>query len=358
MKNLLNVRRHDRQYQFGAALVLYEIAAVFVLLCLYLIIGIYVMAFVTFLSVLMCLTCYYFFVRGKAQVANVIGMILILYTGFIGDYLLGWQSGYHYYIVCMFPLIIASESLSRRVKIASLPVLIVVYAVILQIIMNTKPSVALPYPVDGIIGELNMFLAVGAIAFALFWYSAAAMQNEDKLKDMGDKMNLLANTDQLTGLPNRRCLYQRISQSMNGLGAEYDTIVLGMADIDDFKRINDTYGHLCGDEVLVEMSDRIKRSLRKHDVVGRWGGEEFLFILPDTGLVEGTEIIERIQRAIKEEIFVECGSRISVTMTIGIVECMAGSVFSDVIRQIDKNLYAGKRSGKSCIVGHSVRQSQ
>ena len=118
-------------------------------------------------------------------------------------------------------------------------------------------------------------------------------------------------------------------------------------DLDDFKLVNDSYGHLVGDEVLKEVAHRLKNVVRIYDIVGRYGGEEFLIILPDTDLENAKTLTERARKAIKEPSI----SDIRVTISLGIT-CMKENDQSikDLIERADEGLYRAKNSGKDCAV--------
>jgi two-component system cell cycle response regulator len=120
-----------------------------------------------------------------------------------------------------------------------------------------------------------------------------------------------------------------------------------MADLDHFKRVNDTYGHLAGDAVLREAAQRIQASMRLYDAVGRYGGEEFLIVSPGCGLAEATEQAERLRKRISQEAFRVPDCAIPVTMSLGVVAVTAEvRQPGDLLRLADEALYAAKHSGR------------
>ena len=162
-------------------------------------------------------------------------------------------------------------------------------------------------------------------------------------------LDSLARTDELTGLNNRRAVMEFINLPIEKTG-KYSVI---MADIDDFKKINDTYGHDEGDKVLVSLAEIFRENVRNSDIVCRWGGEEILVILMKCCLDDAQKIAEKIRNAINSENLIQIdGTDAKVTMTFGIAyaDHVGGQ---DVIKAADHNLYQGKNNGKNCIVAES-----
>jgi diguanylate cyclase (GGDEF)-like protein len=166
------------------------------------------------------------------------------------------------------------------------------------------------------------------------------------------RMEELALTDGLTGLPNRRALLNR---AMSGLGtARRKRLPYGvaMADIDHFKAINDTHGHAAGDQALQRLGRLLEDSLRASDEVGRWGGEEFLILLPETDEAEALRVAERLRAAVEEEPFVIEGEvTLKVTISIGVAALDAPAqsalVLDALIRMADDALYRAKDAGRN-----------
>ncbi|MCC6791365.1 MAG: GGDEF domain-containing protein, partial [Thermomicrobiales bacterium] len=155
-------------------------------------------------------------------------------------------------------------------------------------------------------------------------------------------------TDPLTGLANRRAIEERFSAELQRAARFNHPLSIGMIDIDDFKAINDTWGHQVGDEVLRHVAHRLELELRQIDVVGRYGGEEFLMLLPETA-VEGAWIAaDRVVRSIREMAPQSTGEPRSVTISIGLASFPDhGRSEADLIATADAALYAAKRAGKN-----------
>lgn len=188
--------------------------------------------------------------------------------------------------------------------------------------------------------------------------NAALEENNQKIQEM-------ALTDSLTGLPNRRAIIRCLDKEIASLArrahspddcAAFRGFSLVMCDVDNFKSINDTHGHVCGDEVLKLISALLTDSLRAQDNVARWGGEEFILLLKDTDTSGAALIAERIRESIAKTPF-SCGSEtFQVTATFGVSAfenpCMT---IDDCVHIADKALYVGKEKGRNQVVVLPVR---
>lgn len=164
------------------------------------------------------------------------------------------------------------------------------------------------------------------------------------------KMEMLARTDPLTQLSNRRDFLERLQYEIIRFERSGKPFSVVLGDIDDFKSVNDRYGHDCGDFVLVNLAKIFKSMLRKQDSVGRWGGEEFILLLPEAPLPGGKKVAEGIRKQIAGETFSYQEHRISITITFGV--CVYNGVMDidTCIKRADEALYSGKHQGKNCVV--------
>ncbi len=167
-----------------------------------------------------------------------------------------------------------------------------------------------------------------------------------ELTDAYSRVEKLSQSDALTGLANRRAMMKSLAAEKSRSSRTGSGFGLIMADIDDFKQVNDRYGHACGDEILLEVSKRLEKALRKQDITSRWGGEEFLLLLPDTSLHSAVEVAEKTRILIEDTPFRWNNVSIRLTMTFGVSEGGRISV-DDTIQQADAALYQGKRDGKN-----------
>jgi two-component system cell cycle response regulator len=175
----------------------------------------------------------------------------------------------------------------------------------------------------------------------------------DHLRDNMQASIEMAITDALTGLHNRRYMESHLQKLAEQAVLRGKPLALMVLDIDFFKSINDTYGHDAGDDVLREFATRIRKSVRGIDLACRFGGEEFVVVMPETDMAVGTIVAERLRKAIAGDPFtIEKGTRkIEVTISIGLatLDAATGSV-SDVLKRADQALYRAKRDGRNRVV--------
>ncbi|MCK9230073.1 MAG: diguanylate cyclase [Syntrophales bacterium] len=170
---------------------------------------------------------------------------------------------------------------------------------------------------------------------------------EEALKASEKKYKNLSITDGLTKLFNGRHFYRQMHREMERAGRYLHDLSILFFDIDDFKKYNDTFGHLEGDEVLVRLADVTRRCLRKTDSAYRFGGEEFTAVLPETDGPAAVAIAERIRQEFKREQFNPgFGEPIQVTVSIGVVQYSGRESLPDIIRRADMNMYQAKAQGK------------
>ncbi|NJO04608.1 MAG: diguanylate cyclase [Chloroflexaceae bacterium] len=206
-------------------------------------------------------------------------------------------------------------------------------------------------------GELLARLAIGERILKL----------ESELREAHDQLYLRATHDGLTGLLNRQAIVERANMELerslrNGL-----PVSIAMLDVDHFKLVNDTYGHIVGDTVLVHITQMVMRSVRGYDGVGRWGGEEIMLVMPETSLEQARVIAERIREQIASmTIPLETGALVSVTVSMGISSTedlhtsQLRSNLDTLVRQADEALYRAKHSGRNRVALYtplSVRPS-
>ncbi len=162
------------------------------------------------------------------------------------------------------------------------------------------------------------------------------------------------NRDGLTGLYNRMYLEENLADELNRLKRYSRAFSLCMIDIDHFKNINDTYGHLCGDQVLKSLSREMQKHGRSVDVIARYGGEEFCFLLPETSFDDAVIVAERLRQAVSEKTFLYDGKEIKVTLSLGVTEAKASFSLEEIIKKADDALYEAKNTGRNKVVSISM----
>jgi diguanylate cyclase (GGDEF)-like protein len=163
-----------------------------------------------------------------------------------------------------------------------------------------------------------------------------------------EKLERLANFDSLTGLYNRRAILDKLRELINRANRYKEDFSLSMLDIDHFKTVNDRYGHLTGDEVLEKIATLIRQNIRDTDVVGRYGGEEFIIILPKTNLSSAWVVAERIRSIVeKAEMKDPAGNVFAITVSQGLAEWERGEDAASLVSCADEALYKAKGKGRN-----------
>lgn len=185
------------------------------------------------------------------------------------------------------------------------------------------------------------------IAIFIFLVRALALfQNDaDLATNQAEHYEKLAFYDSLTGIANRRKLVNEVQKEM-ATAQRYDLpLNIMIFDIDHFKKVNDTYGHNVGDQVLKSIGSNIKPQVRTSDCIGRWGGEEFLCVMPNTSAPDAFELAERLRMGI-ENLTIENGPK--VTASFGIAQLIHSDDFDSFVNRADNALYEAKESGRNC----------
>ncbi len=174
-----------------------------------------------------------------------------------------------------------------------------------------------------------------------------------------EKLERLATFDSLTGLYNRRTILGKLRELINLANRYKEDFSLSMLDIDHFKKVNDRYGHLTGDEVLEKIATLIRRNIRDTDIVGRYGGEEFIIILPKTNLSSSWGVAERLRSIIeKAEMKDSAGNVFTITVSLGLAGWERDEDAASLISRADEALYKAKGKGRNrvqILLGPSLR---
>lgn len=148
--------------------------------------------------------------------------------------------------------------------------------------------------------------------------------------------------DSLTGLKNRMFFYFKLDYIMERISNAPEPLTLIMIDIDNFKYINDTFGHVNGDKVLKNMAEIFKANVRKYDILARWGGEEFTILLPGTDVSKATLIAERIRESIEKHEFKINNTSLNITVSMGVYTTTKKMAVNDFVEHADQALYKAK----------------
>lgn len=201
--------------------------------------------------------------------------------------------------------------------------------------------------------SISTVLMAGADDYIHKPFDAASLLSRIKINvrsyQYKKRLELMAVTDGLTGLYNHRFIFERLEEETAKVSRYGRPLSVIMLDIDNFKRVNDTFGHRTGDEVIQSVANSIMANIRKTDVAGRYGGEEFLVLLPETDLKAARVVAEKIRSTVNQLSFAT--SALSVTISAGVAEAEKGETFEALITRVDTKLYQAKRNGKNRVEG-------
>ncbi len=289
-------------------------------------------------SVLVYTLCLSLVRRGRRRLPLSLAWAEVLCHTLLATLLLGWDSGFHYYLLILASLVFLS-TLRIRQCVCYVVGTGLIY-IELNILAGTMTAAPLPDNVLAILRYINMMLAIATIALVSYLYRTS-------VKAAVGRLEWLASTDPLTGLKNRREFMRIAAQSAAQPGADDLALCFILADVDNFKRINDAYGHEAGDNALVAIGDQLRKATREDDLVARWGGEEFLIMLPGTDLDAASVIAERARNAIAQLPFEAGGVGLSIGVTFGVYQRASSESLDACIARADDALRAGKRQGKN-----------
>lgn len=173
---------------------------------------------------------------------------------------------------------------------------------------------------------------------------------QEMLRQINLTLKLASTRDPLTNLANRRLMMERVEAEVASAERQNRPLSLILVDIDHFKAINDSLGHDAGDRVLIEMSRALSRELRAYDVCARWGGEEFMILLPDTPGSGALRVAERLCRNMRTLPYMGLPADTRVTVSVGVAEYRMGSSLGELIKRADGALYDAKRAGRDTAV--------
>ncbi|MCY1533436.1 diguanylate cyclase (GGDEF) domain protein [compost metagenome] len=173
---------------------------------------------------------------------------------------------------------------------------------------------------------------------------------QQMMRDLNLALKEASNRDPLTGLANRRLLIERLKEEVSRTQRQERPFVLAMIDVDHFKAVNDTWGHDIGDRMLEEIAHVLQAEVRSYDLCGRWGGEEFLILLPDTRLTAASQVLERVRDGLRALAVRVNTETLSISASFGVAEHLPGESYSQTLNRADAALLQAKRSGRDrCI---------
>ncbi len=257
----------------------------------------------------------------------------------------GWDGGFQFFLILLIILYSFGEAGYNKKKLIFNFICFVLFIFFLEFYKGKEGIVSIA-GIERIIEIFSTLVFCIDVAFVATSFSHESQEIEEKIVNYNKQLEIEAGTDALTGLKNRRST----TEFIRSLVKQQRTFSICICDIDYFKKVNDTYGHEFGDDVLVAISDVFKSKASEGIYFSRWGGEEFLIIFPDLNGDESYVKAHVISDEVKKIAVPHENDMVSVTMTYGLSEYSLGNSLEENIKEVDEKLYMGKNSGRNKIV--------
>lgn len=208
------------------------------------------------------------------------------------------------------------------------------------------PLVTAEYTTDF---KIRFFATLTFESIFCFVLEASRLKARNELMDLARAHEHAARTDELTGLSNRRDMQHRLNEEYSRYRRSGHHFSIALIDLDLFKHINDEFGHDAGDEVLRRFARLMQGVIRQTDVAARWGGEEFLILLPDTSLLQALTLAERLRSETANTEFTFDGQHLPITISAGVCSIAKAGSVTELLKQADVHLYSAKEDGRNRI---------
>lgn len=294
---------------------------------------------------------FYMTYHDATKTAALLGHLVTLFWILYSVYMIGWDSGVQHFIFVLIMMGFFSSLATLKTKVIYAFFLCVLRLFLYFYTRNHSPFVVLPDGIDVAFQVINTCAICGMITVSLCLYNKDSLDMERKLIAYNEKLHRLAQIDPLTGLYNRRGILEYLgAKALDYQHEKLPNLCIAIGDIDYFKKINDRYGHECGDLVLKELGSLLNSMMQNHGRVGRWGGEEFLFVFPFLNGDEACVLLQQIRAAIRTLEITYHNETIHITLTFGISEYDCHEGLETSINDADKKLYLGKEMGRNRVV--------
>jgi diguanylate cyclase (GGDEF)-like protein len=293
-------------------------------------------------SVALYLACVVFGRRLRPSLVFATAAVATVAHAWLAVATIGWASGFHYHVFVLALITFFNPRWSLPAKLGFLALVCLAYVGLGRWSTGQRPGVIVDAEVLTLVNDINIALLFGFLAYFAHLYAKVAHAAEDKLQR-------LAATDALTGLHNRRVIEDVAEHEWARHRELNQPLSLVMVDADDFKALNDKFGHDCGDHVLRIIAKRLRLSVRSRDYLGRWGGEEFVLLLPKTDCAVAEEVAERVREAARAPVTLQ-GQQVTVTLTVGVSTFRPDDNFASCLARADRALLEGKRAGKNRVM--------
>ncbi len=264
-----------------------------------------------------------------------------------------------FYFVCINFIILGFASLRTTARQTALVWTYSTAGLSVLFLMTDKP-IAMPMStwMEHALALVCFVTALGRCASTGLYGSSmreALYKNSSELKRAYARIEELADLDELTGVHNRRCIMKILNEEIARAQRGQRSCSIAMIDLDSFKKINDRFGHPIGDEVLRSFAIAMFANIRAIDRIGRYGGEEFLLILPDTAMDEATRTVGRLRVMISTLDWLAISPNLIVTMSAGLAAVRPDDSADTLLARADSALYRAKDAGRNCVIADSLR---
>jgi len=332
-----------RFYLVTEYLFLFSLIAHALLLLLFLGLGVYPMAVFNCLSLAVFSFSLFLTKRGYHYSAFFLGTAEILVHSFLSAIFLGLGPGFHLFILTLGPCMFLLPFEKNLGKWILMVLTILVFTGLRTVFVNHYPPYVYSPDVENLFFTLNIIVVVFSLSLLSYYLTRASFAAETYITH-------LSQIDPLTGCLNRRGMEEALRNERVHNSISNASLGILMCDIDDFKKLNDSYGHPFGDEVLKETVTRINRALRLTDRIGRWGGEEFLIMLPGTDMKGAQLAAGKVLKEIADSSYTIEDETLQVSVTIGVSVLNNSETLQHCIKRADDAMYTGKLAGKNRIV--------
>ena len=299
--------------------------------------------------------CYTTVREGKVRQGYILTFAEIVAQMVFTTLIIGWSVGFYAYVIALIPLYYyINMFLGRGSDHPFMPFFwsMITFGIFLGtfiLSLNVTPVTNLDMSQKVTIFIFNTFFAFQLIIWMSHFLVLGYKKTLSAMAERNASLDEAAGQDPLTKLFNRRTMEERLDEALEAAKKNGTIFSLVMGDIDFFKKINDTYGHDCGDVALVAVAEILKACVRDGDIVCRWGGEEFLLLVSGNRGV-ATTVAERIRSRIENNVVEFGGNQIKFTMTLGVSTYAPGYSLDALVNQADENLYYGKEHGRNQVV--------
>ena len=312
-----------------------------VYLVVFFLLGMPVMAALNLVSLGMYATAWWLLGRRRNLPAVLLMWTEVMVHAGLCTVLLGWASGAHYFLLVFIAAVAVSRTPSHAT--AALVFLLLAY---LGLDAATQ-VIPVRYPLPDTATTALRWLSI-SIVFVMFGYTGRyyvqrVAEAEARLRD-------LATTDAMSGLWNRRHFQALAEGELARARRQGSALAVVLADIDHFKQVNDRYGHEAGDHVIRHVPKTMREQLRAGDLIGRWGGEEFILLLPGCDSAGAAQLCERMRQHVARSPCDAGGQQIPVTVSFGVMPLPLDEPFELAVRHADGALYRAKRAGRDRVV--------